>query len=91
MPKLNSINEAGFNTASFFDAKGNVLPAAAALGQTAAPLNLSASLTGSGLQMNWPLSGAGMTLTTTTGLLPAAVWLPVSSQSKPPAQFSPRR
>lgn len=77
--KLNSINESGFNTTSFFNAQGNVLPAAAAFGQMVAPLTLSANLTGSNLQVQWPLSGAGMSLTTTTGLSPASVWSQVTN------------
>lgn len=76
--ELNAVNEAGFNTASFFDAGGNVLPVADVFGQMAAPLTLSASLTGSSLEVRWPLSGAGMTLTTSTSLWPVAVWQPVT-------------
>jgi arabinogalactan endo-1,4-beta-galactosidase len=77
--KLNGVNEAGFNTTSFFDAKGNVLPAADAFGQMVAPLILSAKLNGALLQLQWPLSGAGMTLTTATSLSPTAVWTPVTN------------
>ena len=73
------VNEAGFNTTSFFGPNGNVLPAASALGQMAAPLALSASLTPSGLEMRWPLSGAGSTLNSTTILSPASTWTPVNS------------
>jgi hypothetical protein len=73
------VNEAGFNTASFFDGAGNVLPAAGVFGQMDAPLALRASLTGSSVAVSWPLSGAGMTLTTTTGLAPDAFWSPVNS------------
>ncbi len=77
--KLNGVNEAGFNTTSFFDAQGNVLPAADAFGQMVAPLILSAKLNGALLQLQWPLSGAGMTLTTTTALPPGAVWSAVTN------------
>ena len=77
--QLNGVNEAGFNTASFFDNKGNFLPGAEAFGQMAAPLLLNASLSNSVVQMQWPLSGAGMTLTTATSLSPATVWSQVSS------------
>jgi arabinogalactan endo-1,4-beta-galactosidase len=76
---LEGVNEAGFNTASFFDAHGNVLPAAGAFGQMVAPLQLSASLSGSGMKVQWPLSGAGLTLTTTTSVAPGSVWLPVTN------------
>ncbi len=68
------VNEAGFNTASFFDAGGNVLPVASAVGGMAAPLLISPSLNGSNLQLQWPFSGAALTLTTTTILAPSTVW-----------------
>jgi arabinogalactan endo-1,4-beta-galactosidase len=76
---LSGVNEAGFNTASFFDAKGNLLPAASVFGQMVAPVVLSAGLGGGGLAVQWPLSGAGMTLTTTSNLKPFASWLPVTN------------
>jgi arabinogalactan endo-1,4-beta-galactosidase len=76
---LKNVNEAGFNTTSFFDANGNVLPSAAAYGQMVAPLILSASLSGPAMQIQWPLSGAGMVLTTTTTLSPANVWAQVTN------------
>lgn len=77
--KVNGVNGAGFQTASFFNTQGNVLPAADAFGQMAAPLLLNASLTGSNLQVQWPLSGAGLSLTTTTSLSPNSVWLQVTN------------
>ncbi len=77
--KLNGVNEAGFNTTSFFDAKGNVLPSATAFGQMVAPLMMSASLNGSNLMVQWPLSGAGMMLTTATDLSPASAWTEVTN------------
>jgi hypothetical protein len=76
---LRDVNEAGFNTASFFDTGGNELPVALAMGQMAAPIALTASLLSTNLQVSWPLSGAGMTLTTTTSLSPTAAWLPVTN------------
>ena len=77
--KLNGVNEAGFNTTAVFDAKGNVLPAADAFGQMVAPLILSAKRNGALLQLQWPLSGAGMTLATATSLSPTAAWTPVTN------------
>ena len=68
------VNEAGFNTASFFDAGGNVLPVADALGGTAASLVISPSLAGSNLQLQWPFSGAAAKLMTSTVLAPATAW-----------------
>jgi hypothetical protein len=70
----NGVNEAGFNTASFFDAGGNVLPAAGALGGTAAPLVITPSLAGTSLQLQWPFSGAASKLMTSTTLVPAVAW-----------------
>ena len=55
------------------------MPAAGACGQMAAPVLLSASLTGAGLKMQWPLSGAGMALTTATSLSPASVWIQLTN------------
>ncbi len=63
------VNEAGFNTASFFDANGTVLPVAAAVGGMAAPLWIGTALNGSNLQLRWPFSGAALKLTTATDLI----------------------
>ena len=71
---VNGVNEAGFNTASFFDANGNVLPVADAVGGIGAPLLMSASLDGSNLRLQWPFSGAASKLMTSTTLAPSAVW-----------------
>jgi arabinogalactan endo-1,4-beta-galactosidase len=73
------VNEAGFNTASFFNAGGNVLPAADALGKSAAPLLMSAGLSGTNLELQWPLSGAGLALTSTTSLTSASTWVSVTN------------
>jgi arabinogalactan endo-1,4-beta-galactosidase len=70
----NGVNEAGFNTASFFDAGGNVLPVADAVGGMAAPLLIGTSLNGSNLQLQWPFSGAASKLMTTTTLAPSTAW-----------------
>jgi arabinogalactan endo-1,4-beta-galactosidase len=80
--KVNGVNGAGFETTSFFNAQGNVLPAADAFGQMAAPLLLNASLTGYQLNVQWPLSGAGLKLTTTTNLSPGAVWSQVTNSAQ---------
>ena len=77
--QANSVNESGFNTASFFDSGGNVLPVADAFGQLVAPITLNPSLAGPGLTLQWPLSGAGMMLTTTTNLTFPAAWLSVTN------------
>jgi arabinogalactan endo-1,4-beta-galactosidase len=74
---VNGVNEAGFHTASFFNSAGNVLPIADAFGQLATPVELNTSVTGSTLNLRWPLSGAGMSLMTTTNL--KSPWLPVTN------------
>ncbi len=72
-------NEAGVGTRSLFDNNGNVLPAADALGQLSAPIDLNVSFSGSDLMLQWPLSGAGMDLMTTTNLAPPMVWQSVTN------------
>jgi arabinogalactan endo-1,4-beta-galactosidase len=76
---LNGINEAGIYTASYFNNKGNLLPAVDVLGQAAAPLLLNASLAGTNVNLQWPLSGAGMNLITTTSLFPVSAWIRVTN------------
>jgi arabinogalactan endo-1,4-beta-galactosidase len=76
---LNGYSFAGFDQRSLFGTSGNVLPAATALGQMTAPLVLGASLGNQTLQLHWPLSGAGMSLTSTTSLTAAAIWQPVTN------------
>ncbi len=73
------VNEAGFNTASLFDAHGNLLPAADGLAGIAAPLVLSPSLSGMNLQLTWPFSGAASQLEISTNSGAAPVWLPVTN------------
>jgi arabinogalactan endo-1,4-beta-galactosidase len=77
--KVTGVNEAGFNTASFFDSNGNVLPVADAFGQMAAPVTLNPGLAGTALTLQWPLSGAGMSLMMTTNLTSPAIWWPVTN------------
>jgi hypothetical protein len=56
-----------------------VLPAANVYGQMVAPLLLRPNQQGTNFMIQWPLSGAGMTLTTTTSLSPASVWTNVTN------------
>lgn len=72
-------NQAGFGTRSFFSSRGNVLPVADAFGALVAPLVMNISLAGSELTLQWPLSGAGMTLSTASNPSPTAVWLQVTN------------
>ncbi len=65
---LSGYGLAGFNQRSLFGTTGNVLPAAWTLGQLSVPLTMSAVRTNATLRLQWPLSGAGLTLQTTTNL-----------------------
>ena len=76
---VNGVKEAGFNTASWFNTGGDVLPAAIEFGQLSAPLNLSIQLNSPNVQLNWPLSGAGLSLVTTTNLTAPVTWSPVTN------------
>jgi hypothetical protein len=73
--RLPGVALAGFDTRSFFDGDGNTLPVAEALGRLATRVTLKARFTDSALWLNWPLSGAGMTLMTSTNLGPSGAWL----------------
>jgi arabinogalactan endo-1,4-beta-galactosidase len=76
----NGVNEAGFNTASFFDADGNVLSAADAIGGMAASLLIKPSITSAtDLQLQWPFSGAALQMVVSTNLASPIVWSPVTN------------
>jgi arabinogalactan endo-1,4-beta-galactosidase len=77
--RVPGVSLAGFDTRSFFGGDGTVLPAADALGQLTAPITLTAGLTDTALTLQWPFSGAGMSLMTTTSLTASAVWLAVTN------------
>jgi len=72
-------NQAGVGTRSFFGSDANLLPAADAVGELAAPVDINVSLTPPNLMLQWPLSGAGMNLMTTTNLRPPTGWLSVTN------------
>jgi arabinogalactan endo-1,4-beta-galactosidase len=72
-------NQAGVGTRSLFGSDANLLPVADALGELAAPIDISASLTPPNLTLQWPLSGAGMSLMSVTSLMPPVVWLSVTN------------
>jgi len=76
---VNGVNEAGFNTTSFFYKDGNVLPVADAIGGLGAPLLLRSRLLGTSLQLQWPFSGAASTLMVSTNLMSPLTWLPVTN------------
>lgn len=70
---------AGFDRRSFFDYEGNTLPVVHALGQLTAPVQIEARLTDTVLTLKWPLSGAGMSLMTSSNLDRPVVWLAVTN------------
>ena len=72
-------NQAGVGTRSFFGNDANLLPAANAVGELAAPVDITVSLTPPNLTLQWPLSGAGMNLKTTTDLGLSPGWLLVTN------------
>lgn len=78
--KLEGQGLAGFDRRSFFDYQGNVLPVVRALGQLTAPVKLKARLEGAQLRLEWPLSGAGLSLTSTTSPAPASLWISVTNE-----------
>ncbi|HEY3913158.1 MAG TPA: glycosyl hydrolase 53 family protein, partial [Verrucomicrobiae bacterium] len=70
------VNEAGYNTSSFFDFTGNALPVVDAVAGMAAPLLISPAIDGANLRLQWPFSGAAATLMTSTNLGVATTWTP---------------
>ena len=75
---VGGVNEAGFNTTSWFDTGGNVLPAAVEYGQLSAALNLNIQYNSPNALLSWPLSGAGLSLVSTTNLGTSVTWSPVT-------------
>ena len=59
---------AGFDRRSFFDFEGNALPVVKAVGQLAAPVRMRADFGDDALTLQWPLSGAALSLATSTNL-----------------------
>ena len=76
--RVSGVNEAGFDTASFFDATGDVLPVAGAFGNLTLSPILSAWRDHDQLTLNWPLSAAGAYPITTTNLGPLPTWTPLT-------------
>lgn len=71
-------NLAGFDRRSMFGSDGNVLPVANAFGAMAAPVNLAPSVSNNLLTLQWPLSGAGLALASTTNLT-TPVWTNITN------------
>jgi arabinogalactan endo-1,4-beta-galactosidase len=59
---------AGFDRRSFFDFEGNALPVVKAVGQLAAPVRMRADFRDNALTLQWPLSGAALSLAASTNL-----------------------
>ena len=76
--RLEGYGLAGFDRRSFFDFDGRALPVVRALGQLTEPVRLQVMPTGAGVILTWPLSGAGMVLTTTLSLSNPGAWTPVN-------------
>lgn len=73
--RISGAGLAGFDSRSFFDRDGNTLPVARALGQLTAPVRMGARpANGGGVILTWPLSGAGMSLVTTTNVADQGAW-----------------
>jgi len=75
--QLSGYNLAGFHRTSFFDYGGNVHPVVETLGQLTAEVALRADLESGQLRLQWPLSGAGLSLVTTTSPAPSTLWMEV--------------
>lgn len=76
---VNGVNGAGFNTASFFDSDGNILPVADTLAAIRAPLVLNTSVSGPSIQLAWPLSGAASDLAFSASVGPSSNWQPATN------------
>ena len=83
---VDGVGTAGFEYRSFFGFGGDALPATETYGQLTAPLLLKAGITRTNLTLSWPISGAGLSLTSSTSLAPPFVW----SLSTNTVQFSGR-
>ncbi len=84
--RLSGYNLAGFDKRSFFASgtgspapTGSVLPVNDAVGALAAPITLSAGVKSGSLTIEWPLSGAGMSLKTATNLNAVGGWSSVTN------------
>ncbi|HRI14545.1 MAG TPA: glycosyl hydrolase 53 family protein [Verrucomicrobiota bacterium] len=76
---LDRVQTAGFEFRGFFNAEGDVLPAARTLGQLSTPVVLKAALTGTDqITLHWPLSGAGLALVNSPSLLSSELWRPTN-------------
>ena len=79
--RLSGVGLAGFDRRSFFDRDGNILPVAVALGQLTAPIQLRATLSHITPTLQWPFSGVGLSLATSTNLS-GATWSSVTNAAQ---------
>ena len=77
--RVSGVNEAGFDTASFFDGGGNVLPIASAFGDLTVLPFFSAWREQERLTLDWPLSAAGAYPVTSTSLEPLPAWMALTN------------
>jgi arabinogalactan endo-1,4-beta-galactosidase len=77
--QLDGYGLAGFQRRSFFNYQGDALPVVRAMGQLTSEVALTASRQGAQLMIEWPLSGTGLSLTTTTSPAPSAPWTEVTN------------
>jgi arabinogalactan endo-1,4-beta-galactosidase len=64
--QLSGYGLAGFQQRSLFGSGGDVLPAAETLGSLTTPVQITPGLKAAALELQWPLSGAGLALTSAT-------------------------
>ena len=76
--RLPGVALAGFDRRSFFDFDGNALPVVNAFGQLSAPIRIRAHSGASALTLQWPLSGAALSLASCTNLT-QPLWAPVTN------------
>jgi len=76
---LNGYNLAGFHRTSFFDFDANALPVVQAVGQLTAPIRLDVRTQGTNVILRWPLSGAGMSLKSSTNISMTSTWMAVTN------------
>ena len=77
--RVSGVNEAGFDSASFFDAGGSALPITAAFGSLVSPPILVPTRDQTMLTLFWPLSLSGTSPATSTNPVGYADWLAVTN------------
>jgi arabinogalactan endo-1,4-beta-galactosidase len=78
--RVAGVNGAGFDTASFFDSGGNMLPVVDAVAQLAQKRHLSATRSSDTLVLTWPLSSSGAALMMTSNYPPVGSWQVITNE-----------